>query len=98
MSERPIENQERNNTELGPSREDQQNDQTPPPSLVSQYRTLLSCHGFLLVLQSHLEVLDWPDTESRAPSICILFLNVTNLFPRPDHRIVTAGSSLMVLP
>jgi len=59
-------------------------------ALVPQYRTLLCCHGFLLVLQSHLAVLDWPDAESLAPSICILFLNVTNLVPRPDHRIVTA--------
>jgi hypothetical protein len=56
---------------------------------VPQYRTLLCCHGFLLVLQSHLAVLDWPDTESLALSICILFLNVTNLSPN-----LTTGLSL----
>ena len=59
--------------------------QTPPGSFVPPL--LVYRHGFLLVLQSHLVV------------YCALFLNVTNLFKKPEHlmvTIVTDGSPLIM--
>jgi hypothetical protein len=68
MSERPIKKTIRRG-EVGPCPEDQQDDQGHKRRLAPLYRPSLCRHGFSLVLQSHLVVMDWLDTESLALSV-----------------------------
>ena len=66
--------------EVGPSQEDEQRNQAHKRCLAPVCPPLLYRHDFMLVLQSHLVV------------CCVRFLNVANLFKKPDHLIVAHGS------